>query len=789
MRKPKSFAAILCVLMLVTMMPATALPTDTIIEAGTAAELRAALENDAGAHVRLTNDIPFTTASAADRDVGVYLGEGCYTIDLNGFTLEYNYRTGGEFSEKGVPVNSGRAKLLVINGPGTLIGGEHGLEQIDQFGTLVVNGGMFKGVMGYGIRITGGVAYINGGKITGNFGGFWHEDGILVLNGGEIQSVQQKQFHPPQKRGLVRNGVFTGNTVLEDIVLSVDNLTIAKDSSIRVIRGGGLIIKNSFVNNGTFVREGGLQSIGGEATIKPDAQGNYTPVKIFFDTSFNSLAILERAALRIENGATVTVTGAFSTGSNSHVDAENGKLRLLGSIDHRGRADGVPELDVGGGGMPPRDFTRATEAAERLNSLGLFQGVGTNPDGSTNYDLARAPSRAEALVMLIRLLDKEEEALSGRWTHPFTDVPKWADKYVGYAYANKISNGVSADRFGTDTASCQMYLTFVLRSLGYSDSGGTDFTWDKPEELARSVGIMPEGIHVDNFLRADMVLISEAALSAKLKNSSDTLLDKLKAQDDEVEMSNSIPAWNKVYTPGMSVQTADELDALILAAVRNLVPQFEIMLDNAAYDAYFIEQEDPLINLNVGTTHTEYMYETREFVFKAEYSLYHQLQGIIFNRSAVEQYVSAEVRDFDRQMRAILDKIITPNMTDRQKIKAVHDYMVTTYKYDVNFESGLYGNETYTFYGLLKNKTGVCQAYAELFYLFMCYEGIECYFVSGWADDGTGVYGSHLWNVVYVDDGYYHIDVTFDDPVPDGGEISYKYFLKTSEEITKDHTW
>ena len=86
---------------------------------------------------------------------------------------------------------------------------------------------------------------------------------------------------------------------------------------------------------------------------------------------------------------------------------------------------------------------------------------------------------------------------------------------------------------------------------------------------------MPEGIHVDNFLRADMVLISEAALSAKLKNSSDTLLDKLKAQDDEVEMSNSIPAWNKVYTPGMSVQTADELDALILAAVRNLVPQFE----------------------------------------------------------------------------------------------------------------------------------------------------------------------------------------------------------------------
>jgi hypothetical protein len=170
--------------------------------------------------------------------------------------------------------------------------------------------------------------------------------------------------------------------------------------------------------------------------------------------------------------------------------------------------------------------------------LGLFQGVGTNPDGSTNFDLARAPSRTEALVMLIRLLGKEDEALSRSWIHPFTDVPEWADKYVGYAYANKLTNGVSATRFGTDTASCQMYLTFVLRSLGYSDAGGGDFTWDRPEELARETGILPEGVHMESFLRADVALISEAALSARLKNSRDTLLDKLIA-DGAVSLTNT----------------------------------------------------------------------------------------------------------------------------------------------------------------------------------------------------------------------------------------------------------
>jgi len=480
------------------------------------------------ADVKLTKNISFTTATAYDRDYGAYLGEGCYTIDLNGHTLRYSYKTGGEFSDNGSPVASGEAKLLVVNGPGSMTGGTHGLEQNNQFGTLVVNGGTFKGVMGYGVRMTGGIAYINGGSVTGNFGGIEHADGVIVLKGGEVKSVRQTEQRPPQKRGLVKDGVFTGSTVLEDVVLSVDDLTVAKGSSMKVTRGGGLIIKNSFVNNGTFTFESGLQSIGGEAVIKPDAQGNHTPVNIYFDTSFSSLAIQEKAALRIGNGATVTVTGAFSSGKDSLVEAENGTLRLLGRIDHKGHADGVPELDAGGDSG--RDFVRETGAALRLKALGLFQGVGTNPDGSTNFDLGRAPSRTEALVMLIRLLGKDAEASSGSWKHPFTDVPGWANEEVGYAYEKGLTKGSSATEFGVGTASAMMYLTFVLRALGYSDAEGGEFTWDKPEELARSVGILPESVHLEEFLRADVVLISEAALSAKLKASDITLLERLTSE-------------------------------------------------------------------------------------------------------------------------------------------------------------------------------------------------------------------------------------------------------------------
>ena len=48
-----------------------------------------------------------------------------------------------------------------------------------------------------------------------------------------------------------------------------------------------------------------------------------------------------------------------------------------------------------------------TQAADALHTLGLFQGTGTKADGTPNYDLDRAPTRNEAVTMLIRLLGKE----------------------------------------------------------------------------------------------------------------------------------------------------------------------------------------------------------------------------------------------------------------------------------------------------------------------------------------------------------------------------------------------
>ncbi len=168
-------------------------------------------------------------------------------------------------------------------------------------------------------------------------------------------------------------------------------------------------------------------------------------------------------------------------------------------------------------------FTSAEETmAQDLKALGLFRGV-----SETNFDLNREPSRIEALIMLVRVLGKEAEALNGMWAHPFTDVPDWADKYVGYAYQNGLTNGISENEFGSGNASSVMYLTFVLRALGYSDKNNLDFSWDNPFSLAQMCGILPDGVNTEIFWRADVVSISYAALPAYLKGSNQTLASKL----------------------------------------------------------------------------------------------------------------------------------------------------------------------------------------------------------------------------------------------------------------------
>ena len=168
--------------------------------------------------------------------------------------------------------------------------------------------------------------------------------------------------------------------------------------------------------------------------------------------------------------------------------------------------------------------------AAALKSLNLFRGSFTGY--GEGFDLELSPTRLQALIMFIRVLGEEEQALAWTGTTHFTDISKGSDaeKYVGYAYEKGYTNGYSATQFKPgNPVNAGQYTEFVLRAMGYSSAANTDLS----DTLLRAeqAGVLTSGetarLQMEKFLRADLVYISYYALYAQLPDSWNTLADVL----------------------------------------------------------------------------------------------------------------------------------------------------------------------------------------------------------------------------------------------------------------------
>lgn len=193
------------------------------------------------------------------------------------------------------------------------------------------------------------------------------------------------------------------------------------------------------------------------------------------------------------------------------------------------------------------------DKAVKLNEYGILKG------SDQGFQLDKALSRVEGSVMLVRLLGKENEISNKSYTHPFTDVPKWADNYVGYLYTNGLTKGTSPTTFGTnDLMSASQYITFILRAIGYDDSKG-DFAWNTSTDKAVEIGL----ITIDEktalnkqstFLRDDMVGLSYAALNTSMKNTKFTLYEKLVAEGAIVVEGEAVDGESKLVEKELSIE-------------------------------------------------------------------------------------------------------------------------------------------------------------------------------------------------------------------------------------------
>lgn len=111
------------------------------------------------------------------------------------------------------------------------------------------------------------------------------------------------------------------------------------------------------------------------------------------------------------------------------------------------------------------------------------------------------------------------------------------------------------------------------------------------------------------------------------------------------------------------------------------------------------------------------------------------------------------------------------NLSNYEKELRTHDYLIDKIEYD----KGAAMNQSA--YSALVEGKSVCAGYARAFQYLMQRMGIPCYYCTGFAGE------DHAWNIVALEDGYYNVDVTWDDTP--GGE--HDYFNKSDQDFESTH--
>lgn len=142
---------------------------------------------------------------------------------------------------------------------------------------------------------------------------------------------------------------------------------------------------------------------------------------------------------------------------------------------------------------------------------------------------------------------------------------------------------------------------------------------------------------------------------------------------------------------------------------------------------------------------------------------------------------------------SIIDELDLNTATDVEKALQIRNYLIDHVSYASNESEEQDHHEIHEAKGALLDRIAVCDGYSDAYQLLLAIAGIRSIPVTGKADGGP-----HAWNLVQLQGEWFHVDVTWDDPVREGTEkkqdkeqtsYNYGYFLINDDWIKKDHKW
>ena len=300
------------------------------------------------------------------------------------------------------------------------------------------------------------------------------------------------------------------------------------------------------------------------------------------------------------------------------------------------------------------------------------------------------------------------------------------------------------------------------------------------------------------------------------------------AKDEEENLS----------TPGIIDTTSSELEE---------TPTVNVNYDNVVVDNYFYDQlEEPSKNIykaleankenmktgtyqiNLGNQFTDilskpngedllgdyyqsavetYIYDNPDVFYLDVNKMYLNIEtttrgnnvsyNVFINNGSTTNYLDegysseAQINQAISQLESVKQQIVAQAQVQGStynQIKYVHDYIVD----NTNYDSTISNSDIYNIYGTLIRKSSVCEGYAKSFKYIMDALDIPCVMVIGEATNSSGESESHAWNYVQINNIWYAIDCTWDDPVVIGGgrassSSKTRYFLRGSNTFNEDH--
>lgn len=140
------------------------------------------------------------------------------------------------------------------------------------------------------------------------------------------------------------------------------------------------------------------------------------------------------------------------------------------------------------------------------------------------------------------------------------------------------------------------------------------------------------------------------------------------------------------------------------------------------------------------------------------------------------RYTKEQINKINQKIDEIYNKNYDPNKSITDNIKIFHDYIINNTKYDTENVTGTSLVNSSSAYGVLFDGIGICSGYTDVMQLFLEKLKVKNYRISS---------STHVWNLVYIDGSWLHLDLTWDDPISKDNvdSLNHDYFLINTEKL------